>query len=67
MADGTLDWTTLAWVLGGLFVAFWVLRRVFRGVRRLLLILVLIGGAVWFTGTGGALWEALSGQGNTSD
>ncbi len=61
MADGSLDWTTLAWVAGGLFVALWVLRRLFRGARRLVLLLLLVGGAVWLTGTGDALFQALSG------
>jgi hypothetical protein len=60
MGDGTLDWTTVAWIAGGLFVAFWILRRLFRGLRRILLILVVIGGAVWLTGTGDALVQALS-------
>ena len=60
MLDGTLDWTTLAWVVGGLLVAFWILRRLFRSFRRLLLILVVIGVAVWLTGTGDALVQAIS-------
>lgn len=60
MGDGNMDWTTLAWVAGGLFVTFWVLRRLFRSLRRLLLILVVIGVAVWLTGTGDALVQALS-------
>ncbi len=60
MGDGTLDWTTLAWVVGGLLVAFWILRRLFRSFRRLLLILVVIGVAVWLTGTGDALVQAIS-------
>jgi hypothetical protein len=60
MGDGNLDWTTLAWVVGGLLVAFWILRRLFRSLRRILLILVVIGVAVWLTGTGDALLRALS-------
>lgn len=58
MGDGNMDWTTLAWLVGGLVVAFWVLRRLFRSLRRILLIV--IGVAVWLTGTGDALFQALS-------
>jgi hypothetical protein len=60
MGDGSLDWTTVAWVAGSLVVALWVLRRLFRGIRRLLLILLVIGGAVWLTGTGDELVAVLS-------
>ena len=60
MADGNLDWTTVVWAVGGLFVAFWVLRRLFRGLRRLLLLVLLIGGAIWLTGTGDDLLQLLS-------
>ena len=62
-----IDWVTLAWVLGGLLVGFWVLRRLFRSFRRLVLLLLLVLGAVWLAGAGGGFGEGLSRLGITSD
>ena len=52
--------------MGGLLVALWVLRRLFRSFRRLVLLLVLVLGAAWLMG-GDALSDLFGGLGLTPD
>ena len=54
------DIPTIVWVLAGVLVAAWLLRRLARRLLRLLLLLALVGGGIWLW-TGGDLSGLLQG------
>ena len=54
------DIPTIVWVLAGVLVAAWLLRRLARRLVRLLLLVALVAGGIWLW-TGGDLPGLLQG------